>query len=433
MALRFLPHLIAFLSVLTNIEAFPMANVGKPSIEEAFANKKTTAFAMSKRIVETKHASDGLVRRQSVDAPLYEPETGSLAYLLYLINITVGTPPQEIAVQLDTGSSDLWVNSVTVLADCPTGDCFVGGTYDPNNSSTYEDLGQPFYIKYIDNTYGNGTYGSETVTVGGVTLTNVTFGVAIQANTSEGLMGVGLPSNEAGAVDNFYYPTILSELYDQGFIESHFFSLYLNDREAGTGEILFGGIDTDKYEGNLSGPYPMLENPFYGNVTDYVIKLTDLSLVLSGEPTDVSNGTVPFAVVLDSGTTLSLVPPTVVDSVAITLGLNSTPVEGTYEAPCDLFTSYDTTDNVLAFSFDNGTNYINVPLRELIFPLGTDDSGNPQCYLGLRYLENHSDENPCILGDTFLRSAYVAYDVDNFEIYVAQTVFNSTTSDVSDE
>jgi hypothetical protein len=47
-----------------------------------------------------------LNRRKSTTAVLFNAQGD----LLYLINVTVGTPPQQFSLQLDTGSSDIWVS-----------------------------------------------------------------------------------------------------------------------------------------------------------------------------------------------------------------------------------------------------------------------------------------------------------------------------------
>ena len=47
--------------------------------------------------------------------------------VLYLVNISVGTPPQPLSVQLDTGSSDLWIPSVDSTI-CREGFCGEAGS-----------------------------------------------------------------------------------------------------------------------------------------------------------------------------------------------------------------------------------------------------------------------------------------------------------------
>lgn len=54
----------------------------------------------------------------------------------YLINITLGTPPQALGVTLDTGSSDLWIPATT-NENCVRNECD-GGSYESGDSSTYQ-------------------------------------------------------------------------------------------------------------------------------------------------------------------------------------------------------------------------------------------------------------------------------------------------------
>ena len=72
---------------------------------------------------------------------------------------------------------------------------------------------------------------------------------------------------------------------------------------------------------------------------------------------------------------------------------------------------------------------ISVPSNKLFLPLsdyGMSDNNN-LCGLGI--LPTSGPYN-IILGDTFLRSAYAVYDLENFQIALAKTNFNAANSNV---
>lgn len=148
--------------------------------------------------------------------------------------MTVGTPPQSFGVQLDTGSSDIWIPSVRSDACQQSPDaCQQLGAFDDAQSSTFVQISEDdaFQIQYQDNSGVIGDYFNDTLTIGKTTLKNMTMGLAQQATRELGIMGIGYNADESiSAVDpTQVYDNIISQLVDQGYINTLAYSLWLND------------------------------------------------------------------------------------------------------------------------------------------------------------------------------------------------------------
>ena len=134
------------------------------------------------------------------------------------------------------------------------------------------------------------------------------------------------------------------------------------------------------------------------------------------------------AAILDSGTTLTFLPNDVVQSVYAELGATISD-EGPI-VPCSLGNNAGT----LSYGFGGpGGPTIKVAISQLVLPLPsstglapTFTNGETICQLGIQA----AGSGPVLFGDTFLRSAYVVYDLDNNRIALAQTNFNSTSSNI---
>ena len=382
-------------------------------------------------------ASTSLVKRGHIQSTLTNEELQASQQLFYYLNITIGTPPQQFGVQIDTGSSDLWVISAIDTIDCIPDSGPLGcnwGTFDSNASSTYELLQEgTFQIQYADGTAITGDYITDVVGFGGnVTVKKQTMGLA-NSTTGDtyGLMGVGFDTNEAN-FSNFggpTYPNIVDELKSQGYINSAAYSLWLDDLESKTGSILFGGIDKSKYLGPLIG-LPIQPDAYTDNLTSFTVSLTSVGFADTSAKFPLYTGSA-LPALLDSGTSLTYLPDQVASAVLDGVGVAVDNSTGINLAPCSL----NQTSANLTFGFGGqGGPVITVALSEFVSdPYTLDDgsifqlNGQDVCMFGIMA---GGDNTSTLLGDTFLRSAYVVYDLDNFLIGLANTNFNPGPSDI---
>ncbi|MCJ1472982.1 hypothetical protein MMC13_001631 [Lambiella insularis] len=382
-------------------------------------------------VVGSRYQYDQLRKRQkTVSETLDNFEQGSL----YFANVTIGTPPQTFRFHIDTGSSDLWANSATSDL-CKQGDtgntqngnipCSVSGTYNANKSSTYKYVDSEFMIAYADTTGATGDYVTDTLHIGGKDVTALQFGVGYISNSSEGVMGIGYPALEVQVQNDNQqaYPNIPQAMATQGLISSPAYSLWLDDLAASTGSILFGGVDTAKFQGSLQ-TLPIVKEQ--GKFVEMIVALSGMNILANNTNTTVSNSTT--AVLLDSGSTLSYLPVSVSNSIYEAFGVIFDEQQGQPFCQCSLANTTAT----IEFIFSGLV--ISVPINEMVLAGegGVKKGGvTYDCAFGIVATPDQgSVGTDYTLGDTFIRSAYIVYDLGNNQISLAQTTFESTGSNI---
>ena len=343
---------------------------------------------------------------------------------LYFVNGSLGTPPQPILMHLDTGSSDLWVNTPSsALCSKRSQPCAAAGTYSANDSSTYSYVGSWFNISYVDGSSAAGDYVSDVIKIGDTTLEDFQFGIGYTSASEQGILGIGYPINEVqvGRARMEPYQNLPAKMVTAGLIQSNAYSLWLNDLDANRGSILFGGVDTAQFSGTLQ-TVPIQANS--GVFSEFKITLTSLKL---GEMMIAEDKA--LAVLLDSGSSLSYLPDPWVEKIYSKVGAVYDNGDGAAYVDCKLAGSSDTLD----FTFSEPR--ISVEMNELVIDMISPGGGRPTftngveaCLFGIA----PAGAGAYVLGDTFLRSAYVVYDLDSDEISLAQTNFNATESNVKE-
>jgi hypothetical protein len=273
-----------------------------------------------------------------------------------------------------------------------------------------------------------GEFYNDTIGIGGVALPQHPVALVDVIDTiydaqTWGIVGLGsqLQNREVnGSVilwDNFY---------KLGLIKKRLFSVWLNHQDAKAGTILFGGVDKSKAHGELkSTPLTsVVKTPHGDDFTEWAVNLTSLTR-RNGHAAEEQLLPRTYSAVLDTGSPNMYVPQALYDTLAAPLNVTLRTNRNTPYVPCALSSS----PSSLHFTFagQNGAEgpQVRVPYSEIIYPFGMpanlgevrSEEGKELCYLGV--LSNNGS-GIFLLGNSFIRSAYVVYDAGELELRMAQ-------------
>ncbi|QBM88661.1 aspartyl protease [Metschnikowia aff. pulcherrima] len=313
-------------------------------------------------------------------------------------------------------------NSLPAMVEVDQKQCTGHGFFDSKSSTTFEEIRgvSPYNVQFQDSTFASGVWARDTISFGDVKLHKAPFALVGKTDNTIGILGLG-SDNLKHIYDkgtNFPpdykgFPHLLKE---QGLIERAVFSLHL-DHDSESGSVLFGAVDHARYSGNLQ-TVPLAN--YYSNYSDtplfYDIMLDSISIESAKMP--LSGGTmdkdthipVKRVALLDSGSTLCAFSLDVLTPIAEVL-------HGEWHEEVQLYAiDFEKVRGKLVV-FRISSIEITIPVSRLLVKI------NGAHYLGIMLVEH----DRFVLGEEFLRHAYVVFDAEENKVSMAQARASSET------
>ncbi|KAL7148786.1 hypothetical protein ABFS83_06G202900 [Erythranthe nasuta] len=351
---------------------------------------------------------------------------------LYYTRITIGTPPVDYHVQVDTGSDILWVNCQN-CERCPTkSDLNIHlRQYDLTASSTGKlitcnedfcdaavDYGQNSNCKAGKNCEYSITYGDGSITEGYFIRDNFRLDQVtgnLQTSTMNGSIGFGCSAKQSGelgssseAVDGIIgfgqsNASILSQLALSGKVKKIF--SHCLDGNNGGGIFAIGDVVEPKVNRT-----PLVPNQQHYNVNLKAIEVDGQFLNL---PTDIFDTRSSRGTIIDSGTTLAYLPSVVYQQLFDKM-MAKQPNSETHTVENQFKCLYykgniDDGFPVVNFHFENSL-VLPVAPHDYLFPI----NNNEYC-IGWQNsaLQTRDGRQITLLGDIVLTDKLVLYDLEN--------------------
>jgi cathepsin D len=304
--------------------------------------------------------------------------------------VSIGAPAQDFMVIYDSGSSNLWVPSVS-CSNCKPD----GAKYDSTKSSTYVSNGKPFNIAYGT---GNcsGYLSNDKVAIGDAVLQDFAFAeVTTEAKAVfgqapfDGIMGFGPAGAAADSV-----PTPMDALVAAGTLKHNVFSAYLSSNSSVSSTMVLGGTDPKFH----STPLQYIPVARAAKILPYwLVSASDI--LVDGKSIGACGWILGCEMVVDTGTSVLAGPPDAVNDLL-------KPVGKVAEDCSNVHTLPDIKFKIGGFEFN-----LTPEFYVLRFP---GSNGKDQCQIGI---EGVNAGLPIwILGDPFLRAYYTAWDHDNNQV-----------------
>ncbi|PLW07514.1 hypothetical protein PCANC_23522 [Puccinia coronata f. sp. avenae] len=322
----------------------------------------------------------------------------------YYSIIRIGTPPQEFRVQIDTGSTGLWVATYNSSMQESLENTDVGGSlFYYQNSSTFQASDVAYTIPYADSSYASGVVSYDTVQQGSYSVKDQPFGAMTVTSKGmfegkcSGILGLSFTDEKAHShgIQPFWQKANIDlfSISMSGFKDAPFLRSAAADKpEQPGGVFTLGDAEKSLYTGSINF-VPLSSR------TSWQIPIDGLKL--NGAVVDDSQSD---NVLIDSGTSLIGIPSHLVRAVyqkvpGAIAGKGS--YKGYYHFPCDANPN-------LSMVF-GGVEYAISPDNFKAQRVEGDDS---RCYGALfstSSVDAAAGKATWIVGASFLRNVYAVF------------------------
>lgn len=345
----------------------------------------------------------------------------------YVGEVEIGTPPQKFNVVYDTGSSNLWIPDSLCNDFVTSPSCAAQNRFLNTSSSTFESKCSLLRCELIL-PYGSGTVigelSQDTVTVGGLALTQVDFGrVVVEpgplsewgAPTFDGILGLAYPIIAMPLLS--FLPGPFDVMETRKLLPQDLFSVYLsNTINDSTSFVAFGEVDDAAKAHFLPPLINVPQDPLQPELGYWCVGLNAIKVGGVGQPGTVNAGLIG---VIDTGTSLIAGPPNVVNPIIAQINASS---------DCSNVGSLPTI--AFTFALDGGlTRDFELTPEQYTVRTPNPNGAPDTCICGLFAFDAGEGLLPLwILGDPFLRAYFAVFDRGNNTLSFAPSISSSSSS-----